>query len=198
MSLLGLTMLGGYRKKISRSHAKQLVLAVAYYDEHGRIMVTPEGSLPCEKITDHYIEKTFGEDELNRTHQSFVWVFKASRNWIALKNLIPGMKESIESDPVSKAYNSTQAEPSDSTSTASSEDFSGMFKKLFCVAALGLANNLHEPIETLGPLFEEPLETGTLNRRKVEGNISSWIESSPKLRLYALVQEAFVLLHRNK
>lgn len=159
-------MLGGYRKKISRSHAKQLVLALAYYDDHGRIMVTPEGSLPCEKITDHYVEKTFGDDELNRTHPSFVWVFKASRNWTALKDLIPGMKESIESDPRSKKYYPTQDIPSGTASTTSSEDYSGMFKKLFCVAALGLANYLHEPIETLGPLFEEPLETGTLIKKK--------------------------------
>ena len=159
-------MLGGYKKKISRTQAKQLVLCVAYFDEHGRIMVTPEGSLPCEKITDHYIEKTFGEDELNRTHPSFVWVFKASRNWSALKDLIPGMKESIDSDPRSRGYYPAQGVPSDTTSTTSNEDFSGMFKKLFCVAALALANGLHEPIENLGPLFEEPLETGTLNNKK--------------------------------
>ena len=164
--LLGLTMLEGYKKKISRSHAKHLVLACAYFDGQGRIMVTPDGLLPCEKITDHYIEKTFGEDELNRTHPSFVWVFKASRNWAALKDLIPGMKESLESDPQSRGYYPAQGITSDTVSTTSSEDFSGMFKKLFCVAALGLANNLHEPIETLGPLFEEPLETGTLKKKK--------------------------------
>jgi hypothetical protein len=159
-------MLGGYKKKISRTQAKQLVLCVAYFDEHGRIMVTPEGSLPCEKITDHYVEKTFGEDELNRSHPSFVWVFKASRNWSALKDLIPGMKESIESDPRSRGYYPAPGVHFDTTSTTSNEDFSGMFKKLFCVAALALANGLHEPIETLGPLFEEPLETGTLNNKK--------------------------------
>lgn len=88
MILLGLTMLRSYKRKTSRSHARQLVLACAYFDEHGRIMVTPEGALPCEKITDHYIEKTFGEDELNRTHPSFVWVFKASRNWVSSSPLL--------------------------------------------------------------------------------------------------------------
>lgn len=128
-------------------------------------MVSPEGSLPCEKVTDHYVEKTFGEDELNRTHPSFVWVFKASRNWAALKDLIPGMKESLDSDPKSRRYYPGHALNSDTSSISSNEDFSGIFKKLFCVAALGLANSLHEPIETLGPLFEEPLETGTLNTR---------------------------------
>ena len=126
-------------------------------------MVTPDGSLPREKITDHYIEKTFGADELNRTHPSFVWAFKASRSWSALKDLIPGMKESLESDPRSGSYFPGQDVSPDSISSTSTEDFSGVFKKLFCVAGLNLANNLHEPLETLGPLFEEPLETGTLN-----------------------------------
>ena len=128
-------------------------------------MVSPEGVLPSEKITDHYVEKTFGEDELNRTHPSFVWVFKASRNWIALKDLIPGMKENLESDPRSRNYYPGQGMLPDTISIPSTEDFSGMFKKLFCVAALNLANSLHEPVETLGPLFEEPLETGTLNKK---------------------------------
>jgi hypothetical protein len=157
-------MLGSYKKRLSRSQAKQLVLACAYFDDHGRIMVSPEGSLPCVKITDHYVEKTFGEDELNRTHPSFVWVFKASRNWVALKDLIPSMKEDLESDPKSRKYYPGRTLPSDTASISSNEDFSGMFKKLFCVAALSLANSLHEPLETLGLLFEEPLETGTLNK----------------------------------
>jgi hypothetical protein len=158
-------MLGSYKKKLSRSKAKQLVLACAYFDDHGRIMVSSEGSLPSVKITDHYVEKTFGEDELNRTHPSFVWVFKASRNWVALKDLIPGMKENLESDPKSRKYYPGHALPSDTASISPNEDFSGMFKKLFCVAALALANSLHEPLETLGLLFEEPLETGTLNKK---------------------------------
>jgi hypothetical protein len=170
-------MLGSYRKRLSRSQARQLVLACAYFDDHGRIMVSSEGSLPCVKITDHYVEKTFGEDELNRTHPSFVWVFKASRNWVALKDLIPSMKENLESDPKSRKYYPGRTLPSDTASISSNEDFSGMFKKLFCVAALSLANSLHEPLETLGLLFEEPLETGTLNEK------SSFSHLNPVRRL---------------
>ena len=39
-------------------------------------------------------------------------------------------------------------------------DFSNTFKELFCVAAQDLANQIHHPLETLGVLYEAPMETG--------------------------------------
>jgi hypothetical protein len=44
-------------------------------------------------------------------------------------------------------------------------DFSVMFKELFSLAAYALANQIHQPLEKLGILFEEPLETGRQPRR---------------------------------
>jgi hypothetical protein len=45
-------------------------------------------------------------------------------------------------------------------------DFSMVFKELFSLAALDLANQIHQPLETLGTLFEMPLETGRQPRRR--------------------------------
>lgn len=39
-------------------------------------------------------------------------------------------------------------------------DFSIIFKELFSVAAANLADHLHQPLEHLGTLFEEPIATG--------------------------------------
>ena len=78
-----------------------------------------------------------------------------------LRDLIPGMKEYIETDPVARKYRAgnTVQNPSEDT-TDGSINFAPIFKQLFCVAAQQLANLTHEPLEKLGVLFEEPLETG--------------------------------------
>lgn len=41
----------------AKSKAQRLVLACAYFDAEGRIMVTQEGVLPSQKITNHYVER---------------------------------------------------------------------------------------------------------------------------------------------
>ncbi|KIW98133.1 uncharacterized protein Z519_01717 [Cladophialophora bantiana CBS 173.52] len=159
--LLAVAFIRGRNKLTARIKAQRLMLACAYFDDEGRVMVTQEGTLPSEKITNHYIEKTFGEDELSRSHPTYLWIFQASRNWITLRDLIPSMKEYIENDPTARKFrpsNISQNLPHDAM--ASSLNFAPIFKQLFCVAAQQLANHIHEPLERLGVLFEEHLDTG--------------------------------------
>lgn len=47
---------GGKRRR-SDIRAHQIVLACAYFDPAGRVMVTPQALLPTRKIVDHYIGK---------------------------------------------------------------------------------------------------------------------------------------------
>ncbi|EXJ75009.1 uncharacterized protein A1O5_01705 [Cladophialophora psammophila CBS 110553] len=160
--LLVVAFIRGRNRLTARIKAQRLVLACAYFDDEGKVMVTQEGTLPSEKITNHYIEKTFGEDELSRSHPAYLWIFKASRSWTTLRDLIPSMKEYIENDPTARKYrpsNTSQSLPHDAI--ASSLNFAPIFKQLFCVAAQQLANRIHEPLERLGVLFEEHLDTGT-------------------------------------
>ncbi|KIW64043.1 hypothetical protein PV04_09003 [Phialophora macrospora] len=160
--LLIVAFIRGRNKHTAKIKAQRLVLACAYFDDQGNLMVTQEGALPSEKITNHYVEKTFGEDELSRSHATYLWIFKASRNWAVLRDLIPGMKEFIETDPVARKYRAGNTAPNLSEDTIDgSLNFAPIFKQLFCVAAQQLANLTHEPLEKLGCLFEEPLETGT-------------------------------------
>ncbi|KAJ9613009.1 hypothetical protein H2200_002950 [Cladophialophora chaetospira] len=159
--LLIVAFIRGRNKRTAKVKAQRLVLACAYFDEEGNLMVTQEGSLPSEKITNHYVEKTFGEDELSRSHPTYLWIFKASRNWALFRDLIPGMKEYIETDPVARKYRAGNTGQNLSEDTIDgSLNFAPIFKQLFCVAAQHLANLTHEPLEKLGVLFEEPLETG--------------------------------------
>ena len=71
------------------------------------------------------------------------------------------MKEDLEADPMTKKY--CAASPPTTLPDDASEisiNFARLFKQLFCIAAQALANNIHEPVENVGTLFEEPMDTG--------------------------------------
>lgn len=73
------------------------------------------------------------------------------------------MKDYLETDPTARKFrpsNTTQSLRDDASD--SSLSFAPIFKQLFCAAAQQLANLIHEPLERLGVLFEEPLETGAI------------------------------------
>lgn len=107
--------------------------------------------------------QTFGEDELSRSQPTYLWVFKASRNWSVLKDLISGMKDYLETDTTARKYRPGHTSPTlQDDSSEASINFAPIFKQLFCVAAQQLAVSVHEPLERLGTLFEEPLDTGAV------------------------------------
>jgi NO-binding membrane sensor protein with MHYT domain len=54
--LLIIAIISGRNILHTKVKAQSLVLACTYFDEDGRLMVTQEGTLPSEKITNHYIE----------------------------------------------------------------------------------------------------------------------------------------------
>src|SRR5271156_1767652 len=75
------------------------------------------------------------------------------------------MKKNLDTDSVTQKYSRGEAIAVDEEGDVAL-DFSTVFKQLFCIAAQNLANLIHEPLEKLGVLFEEPLETGTMNRTR--------------------------------
>jgi hypothetical protein len=180
--LITFAILGKRQRKRSANRAQQLVLACAFFDSTGRLMVTPEGMIPNQKITNTYVEKvstlktesgsvhrnlfltafqTFAEDEFSKTHPAFIWVFRASRNWKALRDLIPGMKDNLVSNASSRRYcpgNGTVIDGSVQLDT----EFSTLFKQLFCVAAQDLADHMHQPLDKIGILYDDVMSTGTL------------------------------------
>jgi hypothetical protein len=116
-----------------------------------------------EKLLADTVMQTFGEDELSRSQSTFLWVFRASRNWAILKELIPGMKDYLETDTTARRYRPGHQTPStQDDSSEASINFAPIFKQLFCVAAQQLAALVHEPLERIGTLFEEPLDTGAV------------------------------------
>lgn len=55
--LLVVAVIRNQNRRSARIKAQRLVLACAYFDEDGHLMVTQEGVLLSEKITNHYVEK---------------------------------------------------------------------------------------------------------------------------------------------
>jgi len=56
------------------------------------------------------------------------------------------------------------------------EDYSIIFRELFCVAAAGLAEQLNEPLENLGVLYDQIVVTGTISGRGARGRKSRLLQ----------------------
>lgn len=57
LMLVIFALIGQRSRQRSADRAQQVVLACAIFDPEGRLLVTPEGLLPCRKITDSYNER---------------------------------------------------------------------------------------------------------------------------------------------
>ncbi|KAJ5619996.1 hypothetical protein N7510_003980 [Penicillium lagena] len=149
---------GGNRRR-STNRAHQLVLACAYFDPAGRVMVTPQALLPSRKIVDHYIGRTFKDDDLTRTHPTFLWAFRASRNWTTIKELVPLMQTRLESEGRAIQKHVLSRGVVLDKETELQTDFDTLFKQLFCVTAQDLSTELRVPLQDLGMLYDDVLTT---------------------------------------
>lgn len=176
--LITLAILGSQHHKQSAHRVRQLVLACAYFDSSGRIMVSPDGWLPTQKITDQYVDKTFAADDLNKSHPAFLWAFRATRNWPTLSSLIPGMRYHLVTDEAIRKY-VRHGRQEESNTEESDVDFELIFKELFCVAAQELASHLNQPLDTLGELYDDIVITGTHKARSNLGNMVRGVTTRP-------------------
>ncbi|KAE8306794.1 hypothetical protein BDV41DRAFT_93120 [Aspergillus transmontanensis] len=154
---------GGHRRKL-RAQAQQLVLTCAFFDPEGRIMVTPHALLPSRKIVDRYIGRTFNEDDLTRTHPAFLWAVRASRNWKLVRDAVPLMRGRIESDEATLAHYISKGVVSEQE-TELQPHFDDLFKRHFCVTAQDLADEVRQPLQDMGMLYDHVLATSTPSSR---------------------------------
>ncbi|KAL9604935.1 MAG: hypothetical protein Q9219_000123 [cf. Caloplaca sp. 3 TL-2023] len=170
----------GHRVKTRSAHrAQQVVLASVVFDTEGKLMVTPEGRLPSRKIAKTFMERAKltvarqnFDDMFDTDHPVYAWVYRASRYWPGVVDLIPGMKAHLGS---MKSKLSDQAELNDvhddmhpdqpRINTLEEEaDFDTNFKELFCVAASELADSTQQPLEDVGVLYDSIMLTGTVDK----------------------------------
>lgn len=141
------------------SKAQQIVLAAAVFDKHGRVLVSPDGLLPSEKITDSFLEKT-PQDSFTVAHPLFHWMFQASRNWSSITSIIAGISRHLSHLPRNGRDNSKRGIKLISEHGELIENYNIIFRELFCVAAAGLADRMKTPLASVGILWDEILPTG--------------------------------------
>ncbi|KAH8586914.1 hypothetical protein B0O99DRAFT_585253 [Bisporella sp. PMI_857] len=170
------------RRSRSANRAQHVVLASAIFDEHGRLLVTPEGLLPNQKITTSHIERSLPE-EFGVSHPIFQWIFRITRNWSSISSLLPGMRNHLyrasnqkESRPTLKSEANNENETTD--------DYSIIFRELFCIAAANLAEQLNERLENMGILFDEIFGTGQETSSKSNPQWAS-LESTDDIENYS-------------
>ncbi|KAJ4337399.1 hypothetical protein N0V87_004722 [Didymella glomerata] len=148
-------------RRLLKDRAQQVVLACATFDESGKLLVSQGGLLPCQTITRQFHQRTFA-DEFNTRHPVFQWIFRVSRHWGGVADLIPSMREHLHSTGYLQSTSPSTA--ADSRSSFSSEDdstYSATFRELFCVTAYDIAKTLDTGLQNLGTLYEEVATTGT-------------------------------------
>ncbi|GAB7364874.1 hypothetical protein MBLNU230_g5665t1 [Neophaeotheca triangularis] len=146
-----------------RQRSQKIMLACAMFDPDGRVMVTTEGVLPSRQITDKYNHRSFAED-FDTAHPVFHWVYRVSRNWAGVSDLLPKMKSHLYAR---QGEDMTESRPTSSASSTMYEaetysDYSVIFRESFCTAASSLASVMHVPIDKLGILYDRIVETGTI------------------------------------
>ncbi|EKG21424.1 hypothetical protein MPH_01222 [Macrophomina phaseolina MS6] len=153
------------RRRQLADRAQHVVLASATFDPDGKILVTQEGLLPCQKITRKYNQRSFN-DEFNVAHPVFQWIFRVTHNWDSVAELIGTMKQHLRAvgslrDPSTPASRGKGSIHEKAEIPQPEVDYSVIFREHFCVAAAELASSLGTQIQNLGTLWEEILMTGT-------------------------------------
>ncbi|KAB2575105.1 hypothetical protein BFW01_g8254 [Lasiodiplodia theobromae] len=152
------------RRKQLADRAQHVVLASATFDPDGKILVTQEGLLPCQKITRKYNQRSFN-DEFNVAHPVFQWIFRVTHNWDSVAELVGIMRQHLRAvgslrDPSTPASRG-KGSPQEKDGPLPEVDYSVIFREHFCVAAAELASNMGTNIQNLGILWEDILMTGT-------------------------------------
>ncbi|PQE26155.1 MHYT domain signaling protein [Rutstroemia sp. NJR-2017a BBW] len=148
------------------SRSQKLSLFAAIFDKHGRVLITPGGTLPNRKIANSFIEGTMN-DVFTISHPAFLWIFRTTRNWNSVKNIIPAMRTNIDAHCHHHRLRATHDVNLMDEDGEPIKDYSVVFRELFCIAAADIASDLHRPMEDLGCLFDEIISTGQKISTKV-------------------------------
>lgn len=98
-------------------------------------------------------------DTFNVSHPVFLWMFRTSRNWRGIVNLIPSMRSHINQIGLRGILGTNDHNLLDDEGSPI-EHYTLVFRELFCIAAADLAASLHQPLEKIGILYDEMLATG--------------------------------------
>lgn len=141
--------------------SKKVMISCAIFDQDDRIMVTTEGILPSREISDKFNSYTFAED-FDKAHPVYHWIFRITRNWSIISGLIPRMRSHLSALGADGDIWSSIPTTASSIELETCTDYSIVLRERFCVAAASLASSMHLPVERIGALYDDIVDTGTL------------------------------------
>jgi len=105
------------------------------------------------------------------SHPVFQWIFRTARNWESVSGLLPAMRVHLGQTVLKASRPGTRSAEFDPRNEYGEpiEDYSIVFRELFCIAAADLASQLNVNMEDLGHVFDDILSTGT--RTTVQTNM---------------------------
>ncbi|KAK8920355.1 Signaling protein YkoW [Metarhizium anisopliae] len=156
--MTGMAVYTGWVRRDYASKSQQVVLAAGVFDDKGRIMVSQDGYLPSEVVTDTYLPKS-NDDFFSTGHPLFHWMFRASRNWDTIAKVMGKMASHIaflaQERHIGRA--GVRLVGDDGVLV---EDYDIILRELFCVTADALAAKTRETLKGVGTLWDEILVTG--------------------------------------
>ncbi|KAJ4417911.1 hypothetical protein N0V85_001652 [Neurospora sp. IMI 360204] len=155
----------GRIRKVYASKAQKITLAAAIFDDHGRILVTPDGNLPSEEITTTFLQKT-QHDFFSTGHPLFHWIYQASRDWYLISKMVDKMDLHLASLPHSSTSHSRKARMGIEFIDEEGkiiEDYDVIFREMFCLATVDLSAKMDMTLDEAGVLWDEILTTGGIS-----------------------------------
>ncbi|PFH55871.1 hypothetical protein XA68_17477 [Ophiocordyceps unilateralis] len=147
-------------KKDYANKAQKVALAAAVFDDRGRIMVSQEGLLPSEVITDTFIS-TSNNDVFDTSNPVFHWMFWASRNWPRIAHVLGGMEAHVASLSTKRHHKLKLKLLGDDGEAV--ENYNAILCELYCLAASSLSTRMKDDLEATGTLWDEIFTTGDIS-----------------------------------
>ncbi|KAM0255438.1 hypothetical protein ACHAQJ_005738 [Trichoderma viride] len=160
--MTGMAIYSSWVRRDYASKSQKVVLAAGVFDDKGRIMVAQDGYLPSEVVTDTYLAKS-NDDFFNTSHPLFHWMFRASRNWDTITNVMTKMTSHISF--LAQEHNNGRAGVrliSDDGELV--DEYDTILRELFCVTADALASKTKATLTGVGTLWDEIFVTGESSR----------------------------------
>ncbi|KAH7025297.1 uncharacterized protein B0I36DRAFT_332996 [Microdochium trichocladiopsis] len=181
--MAGIAIYSARIRKGYASKAQRIVLASAVFDKRGRILVTPDGVLPSEEITDSFLQKSH-DAVFSTAHPLFHWMFRASREWSSLLPLIGRMNSHLAGLPHKPGNNRSGIKLIHEDGKLA-DNYDIIFRELFCLAAATLAEKMRESLTDVGILWDEIFATGTPCPASRDGDDLAQKRQGPRSREYA-------------
>ena len=123
---------------------------------------------------------------------------RTTYNWKSVKELIPAMRKHLIASGLKTRFGAESDFMNDEGTPV--KDYHLVFRELFCTAAADLADDLHQPLEKLGIMFDEIISTDQKpkqNRFMVDKRTSSVDLERDDIELEAIGKGQLLFLIRN-